>query len=127
MKSTAAKRVAIALTTSAALVTATSVPAVAASASTPLHCHASVSDATPEQYTDVYVHVRTRPHAHVHTVAHYKTTKTPHNASANRRGRATIDYYISDATPGYRVHVDVAVRKHHRIATAVRRSLRMAK
>lgn len=63
----------------------------------------------PEQYTDDFVYVRTRPHAAVRTVAHDKTTDTVHRARANGNGRATIDHYISGATPGYRVVVSVTV------------------
>lgn len=77
-----------------------------------LSCHASMSDATPKRYSNVYVRVRTAPAAKVRTVAHYKTTNTAHRKKANRKGRASIKYYISSATAGYRVHVDVTVSKN---------------
>ncbi len=83
-------------------------------AATALPCHASMSDSTPKQYTYVGVHVKTAPSAGVHTVAHYKTTNTPHRGKANREGLANISYYISGATPGYRVRVDVTVAKDGR-------------
>lgn len=35
-----------------------------------------MSDATPSDYSGVYVRVRTRARASLHTVAHYKTTDT---------------------------------------------------
>ena len=77
-----------------------------------LTCRASVSDATPKQYTDVYVNVKTAPRANVRTVAHYKTTDTVKRRTANAKGRASIKYYISGATAGYRVQVDVTVSKN---------------
>ena len=76
-----------------------------------LKCRAHMSDKTPGQYSNVYVLVKTAPRAKVHTVAHYKTSKTPKNGRANRKGRASIKYYISGATPGYRVKVNVTVKK----------------
>src|SRR5690349_1599536 len=112
----AARRAGLALAATTTL-TATGLLAPAtADAASGLHCRAHVSDSTPKDYTDVYVHVRTRPRVHVRTVAHYKTTDTAHRARANRHGRSTIDYYISDATPGYRVRVDVTVRGPRRTA-----------
>lgn len=84
-------------------------PAHAAGA---LICRAHVSDATPNQYSHVYVHVRTAPRARVRTVAHYKTTDTARRTRANFTGRATTGYYISDATPGYKVRVTVRVAKN---------------
>jgi hypothetical protein len=78
-------------------------------------CHASMSDSTPSQYTNLYVRVRTGARAYVHTVAHYKTTNSPKNGRASSTGHASVKYYISGATPGYRVHVSVTVTKngHH--------------
>ena len=70
-----------------------------------------MSDTTPKQYSYVGVRVKTASYAGVHTVAHYKTTNTSHRGKANRLGRANISYYISGATPGYRVWVDVTVSK----------------
>lgn len=90
------------------------VPAVAsspASAAGSLTCRASVSDSTPKQYSDVYVRVKTEARAKVRTVAHYKTTDTTHTGKANAKGVAHIKYYISGATAGYRVYVDVTVTK----------------
>jgi hypothetical protein len=77
-----------------------------------LTCRASVSDSTPKQYTDVFVKVKTAPHAGVKTVAHYKTTKNTKNGKANSNGKASIKYYISGATPGYKVKVSVTVTKN---------------
>ena len=77
-----------------------------------LKCRASVSDATPSQYSNVYVKVNTgRAKASVRTVAHYSTTNTAKNRRSNSNGRASITYYISGARPGYRVKVDVTVKK----------------
>ena len=74
-----------------------------------------MSDSTPKQYSNVYVLVKTKARAYVHTVAHYKTSTTTKNGRANSTGHASLKYYISGATPGYRVHVSVTVTKngHH--------------
>jgi hypothetical protein len=100
----------------AALLTAAVVPAASAAttsatsaASKPLPCHASMSNAKPSDYTDVYVNVATAAAAKITTVAHYKTTKTTHTGTANRKGDASIRYYISGATPSYKVVVSVKV------------------
>ena len=88
------------------------VPA-SATAAVPM-CRATMSDSTPAQYSNVYVRVRTASYAAVKTVAHYKTTNTVRKGKANGQGRASIKYYISGATPGYRVKVDVTVTKNGR-------------
>lgn len=88
-----------------------------ADAAAPLTCHASMSDSTPNQYSNVYVHVKTASHAQVHTVAHYRTTTTGHSKTANSHGKASIEYYISSATAGYRVNVTVTVTKDHHSKT----------
>jgi hypothetical protein len=106
----AALGAAVALTASPLLV-----PSAAEAA--PLKCRASMSDATPKQYTDVFVRVKTAPRAKVVTVAHYKTTKTKKRRTANAQGRARVKYYISGATPGYRVRVSVTVSKKGRSRT----------
>jgi hypothetical protein len=74
-----------------------------------LSCGASVSNAAPADYATVDIYVRTAPGASVTTIAHYKTTDHPKSATANSAGHATIAYYISRATPGYTVDVDVTV------------------
>lgn len=88
------------------------VPASANAA--PLTCKASMSDASPAQYTDVVVRVKTAPAAKVRTVAHYRTTDTVKRGKANSAGRANLKYYISGSTPGFRVRVDVTVTKNGR-------------
>lgn len=83
-----------------------------------LICRASVSDSTPKQYSNVYVRVRTGASgAAVRTVARYKTTDTAKSTRANSRGLAQVKYYISGATGGFRVRVDVTVRKNGRTRT----------
>jgi hypothetical protein len=91
-------------------------PAPAASASTAaaLPCHASMSNSHPKDYTTTDVRVRTASHASVTTVAHYRTVNTKHHRTANTQGRATVPYYISGATPGYKVKVSVTVKKGRR-------------
>ena len=45
------------------------------------------------------------------TVAHYKTTNTTHHRTAGSKENAAVPYYISGATPGYKVKVRVSVVK----------------
>ena len=87
--------------------------AMAASAR-PLPCSASMSNAHPADYTTTKVRVHTGTFAAVKTVAHYRTTNTTHHGTAGRKGNVSIPYYISGATPGYRVKVSVTVRKGSR-------------
>jgi hypothetical protein len=76
----------------------------------PLTCAASMSDQQPTDYTNTDVIVRTGvAGADVTTTAHYKTTDTTHQAVATSNGEADIQYYISRATPGYTVVVDITV------------------
>ena len=49
--------------------------------------------------------------------AYHKTTSTTHQAVVGASGIAYVDYYISGATPGYRVAVVVQVRRRHRSGT----------
>ena len=85
-------------------------PATAAVATTQaLRCHASMSNSRPKDYTTIYVNVGTVRYAGVTTVAHYKTVNRKHTGKANAEGNAKIRYYISGATPGYRVNVSVTV------------------
>lgn len=88
--------------------------ATAASSTAALRCHASMSNNRPKDYTSIYVNVGTVRFAHVTTVAHYKTVNRMHTGTANARGNARIRYYISGATPGYRVVVSVTVRSGNR-------------
>ena len=90
-------------------------PASASSAKPkPLPCHASMTNARPADYTTTRVRVRTADHARVVTVAHYRTTNHRKTGKANAAGRATIAYYISGATPGFKVKVTVTVSEGHR-------------
>lgn len=97
-----------------ALTLAMAAPQASASPARALPCHASMSNSNPRDYTTTYVRVRTAGHAGVTTVAHYRTVNRRHYRTANAAGRATIPYYISGATPGYKVKVDVYVRKGSR-------------
>jgi hypothetical protein len=92
---------------------APSAPASAA-ASTVLRCSASMTKSHPADYTSTGVRIRTAAHAHIKTVAHYKTTSHPKYATANSQGHRTVWYYISGATPGYQVTVDVYVSRGSR-------------
>ena len=82
-----------------------------------LTCRASMSDSTPDQYSNVTVRVKTAPRAQVRTVAHYRTTDTAKSKRANSAGKANLVYYISSATAGYRVKVDVKVTKNGQTKT----------
>jgi hypothetical protein len=68
-----------------------------------------MSNNRPRDYTTVYVNVGTARYAGVTTVAHYKTVSRKHAGRADAAGNARIGYYISGATPGYRVTVSVTV------------------
>jgi hypothetical protein len=92
-------------------------PSASATARTParaLPCHASMTNSSPADYTSTGVKVRTVPFAHIKTAAHYRTTTHVKHRVANAHGRRIVWYYISGATPGYRVVVDVYVSHHHR-------------
>jgi hypothetical protein len=54
--------------------------------------------------------VATARYARVTTTAHYRTVATIRAVTASVTGRATVPYYISGATPGFRVVVDVTVK-----------------
>jgi hypothetical protein len=88
---------------------ATAAMATTAAPETALLCHASMSNSRPEDYTTIDVNVRTARYAGITTVAHYKTVNRKHSGEANAGGNATIPYYISGATSGYRVTVSVTV------------------
>lgn len=116
---------AVAATAAAAVMLATSAPAMPASAGalaparamTPaagLRCHAAMTSSRPHDYTSTGVKVRTAAFARIKTVAHYRTVTHPKYRTASSRGRRTVWYYISGATPGYRVVVDVSVSRHGR-------------
>ena len=76
-----------------------------------LTCGASMTNSHPADYTSTGVKVRTVPFAHIKTVAHYRTVTHPKYRTANAAGKRTVWYYISGATPGYRVVVDVNVSR----------------
>lgn len=76
-------------------------------------CMASVSNSRPADYTTTDVRVHTAAGAEVFTVAHYKTVNRAYYRVAGSGGRATVGYYVSGATPGYRVVVDVTVVTGH--------------
>ncbi len=88
-------------------VVASAPPAAAgtSSAAAKLRCDASMTNRHPADYTSTGIKVHTAAHAHIRTVAHYKTVNHPKYATANANGRRTVWYYISGATPGYRVVV----------------------
>jgi hypothetical protein len=106
-----------ALLTAGAALPAVAAPAAAAPASpasTALPCHAWMSNNRPRDYTTIYVKVHTTGYAAVTTIAHYRTTNHKKTGTAGKRGNASIGYYISGATPGYKVVVSVRVVSGHR-------------
>lgn len=112
------KRTAIALSAiaaGAALTLAAAGPVLAGpdATATLKSCTASVSNRHPPDYTTNDVKVRTAAGAEVFTVAHYKTVNRAYFRVAGSGGRATVGYYVSGATPGYRVVVDVTVVRGH--------------
>jgi hypothetical protein len=88
---------------------ATTAVATTTAPATALMCHASMSNSRPKDYTTIYVNVDSVRYAAITTVAHYKTVYRKHTGKANAGGDATIRYYISGATSGYRVTVSVMV------------------
>jgi hypothetical protein len=91
-------------------------PAPAPSAQA-LSCRASVSSSSPADYTTVDIDVHTTGGAAVTAVAHYKTADRQKTAVADGAGQATVSYYISGATPGYTVTVDITVSASSQTAT----------
>jgi hypothetical protein len=74
-------------------------------------CRAHMQDATPKQYTYDRVYVRSAAFVHIRAVAHYKTSDTTKFGKTDRTGHGSARFYISGATPGYRVWVDVWLTK----------------
>lgn len=75
-------------------------------------CSAKMSTSKPRQYSNTYVKVsKVGSKAKVTTTAHYKTTKTKKKATASKKGKASLKYYISGATPGKKVSVTVVAKK----------------
>jgi hypothetical protein len=101
----------------AAIPSATAAAAGAAPTATRLPCHASMSNSRPFDYTTTYVKVHTVGYASVTTIAHYKTTNHKKSGKAGKKGNASIGYYISRATPGYKVVVSVRVVSGKRSGT----------
>jgi hypothetical protein len=112
------KRMLTATAVAASLLTPVlSLPALASPARPPvvsaarLTCSASMTNSHPADYTSTGVKVGTAASADIETVAHYRTTTHRKYATASSSGRRTVWYYISGATPGYRVVVDVYVSR----------------
>jgi len=105
----------LAICGAAAISLAVAGPALAGSATTAAlkPCTASVTNSHPADYTTTDVKVRTAASAEVFTVAHYKTVNRAYYRVTGPGGRATIAYYVSGATPGYKVVVDVTVVRGH--------------
>ncbi|HEV2891929.1 MAG TPA: hypothetical protein VGX28_16265 [Frankiaceae bacterium] len=82
-----------------------------------LACSASMSDATPKQYSTTTVVVRTASGAGVSATAHYSTKDTTNTGTADSSGTARVPFRISSAKKGYRVVVDVVVSKSGRTAS----------
>lgn len=75
-------------------------------------CAVKMSNSKPRQYSNTWVNVsKVGSKAKVETLAHYKTTKTKKKATASKKGKASLKYYISGATPGKSVKVTVTAKK----------------
>jgi hypothetical protein len=74
-----------------------------------LSCTASMSNASPAQYSTTDVLVRTAAGATVSATAHYKSTDTTHTGTADSSGNEGFAFHISRATHGFTVEVDVQV------------------
>jgi hypothetical protein len=83
-----------------------------AQAAARLTCSAAMTNSLPADYTSTGIKVSTATFAHIETVAHYRTVTHPKYGTANGSGKRTIWYYISGATPGYRVVVDIYVSRN---------------
>jgi hypothetical protein len=114
MPSSAGRILAVAAAGAVTVSALTSGAAAATATAKALPCRASMSNNRPKDYTTTDVRVHSASRAHVTTVAHYRTTKTTHHATAGSKGNATIAYHISGATPGYKVTVSVSVTKGSR-------------
>ena len=85
---------------------------------------ASASPADPCQYTTVTLsaHVSRAGAAVsgvlVEAVLHFKTTDSQKNGTTGAAGGASIDYYISGATAGYIVTVDLTASEGRQTAHA---------
>lgn len=97
---------------------ATAGPVAADQSDGMIYVGASVDYATPRQYTTEVVRVSVNwddygtptPGASVCTVWHYRTTDTtPPCVYTNYNGDAAITHYISGASRGYLVSIDITV------------------
>ena len=87
-------------------------PAAEAAGPTTKKCTATVSTSRPYQYSTLTVNVANVPGSvTVTTSAKYKTTTTKHTAKSTSRGKASVPYKISRATPNYKVVVSVTANK----------------
>lgn len=89
----------------------TAAPAPTTGPPAQLSCQASMTNASPAQYSTTDVIVHTAAGAGVTATAHYKTTDTTHAGTASGSGVADIAFSISRATIGYTVRVDVTVSR----------------
>lgn len=75
-------------------------------------CAAKMSNSKPRQYSNTWVDVsKVGAKAKVTTTAHYKSTTTKKKATASTKGKASLKYSISRATPGKKVSVTVVATK----------------
>jgi hypothetical protein len=83
----------------------------------PVPCTAWVSNSHPQDYsTDtVYVDTRASDETYVTTVADYRTSRSVHyTTDPDSSFYATTSYNVANATPGYRVRVQVYVKVGNR-------------
>jgi hypothetical protein len=109
------KKILIALTAPVLALTGLLASGTASASTAPdaaLKCHTWPSNRNPADGSTVSIRVRTAPHASVTTAAHYKTTTHVKHGTAGDMGHKDIPYDISDATPGFKVVVDVTTSRN---------------
>src|SRR5262249_20728792 len=82
-----------------------------------LACHAVMRHSHPADQSTTDVVVRTADHAEVTTVAHFKTGNRSRKLRATVHSWAVIRYCVRAALAGYRVRVNVTVRRGSRSGT----------
>jgi hypothetical protein len=107
----------VALVVTAAVAGAGTAAASPVTSPPPLGCVAWVGNAHPQDYTTEHVYAGTYGNraAQETVTAHYRTVETVKYTTVPKPG--TVTYKISDATPGYRVDVQVVVRSGKQSAT----------
>jgi hypothetical protein len=74
------------------------------------NCSVSLSNAAPADYSDETASIQSNvPNSALMLTKQYKTTTSSDSGMTDANGNATVEFYISGATPGYTVTVTVTV------------------